>query len=162
MECYCEQTHAWSFDQALDELAQAPDRLDAAIGNAAEEDLAHSPGPGRGSIRERVAHLKDAELIVSLQYRLILVEDVPDLLAFDPDRWADHLSYSKQELSAAVGLFGSLRADNLRLLRGLKPPYRKHEGRHPEHGAITLEALVIHTAAQTAHHLEQIRECRSS
>lgn len=162
MECYCGEIHAGTFAGALETLARTPDLLAEAVQHLAGPRRGDRPTAGKWTIPEIVGHMKNFELIASVHYRLLLTEDVPDLPPFDPRRWLDRFGYDRTNLPATVHLFHLLRADNIRLLRSLPDQDLRHEGWHPEHGSITLEAMAIHIAAHDSDRLEQIRKWESS
>ena len=57
----------------------------------AGDDLRTRPEPREWSVLECVAHILDAEIVVSGRYRWILAHDQPELIGYDQDLWVDHL-----------------------------------------------------------------------
>jgi hypothetical protein len=62
-----------------------------ALLGSAGADAATAPEPTEWSVVQCLAHITDAELVVSGRYRWILAHDRPPLMGYDQDRWVDQL-----------------------------------------------------------------------
>src|SRR5688500_18832418 len=75
-------------DDPAEIQAAAPRRI-RELAAEAGPDLERRPEAGEWSVRECIAHMLDAEMVVSGRYRWILAHDVPEIVGYDQDRWVD-------------------------------------------------------------------------
>ena len=127
---------------------------------AAEADtrLRTRPEPKEWSVFECIAHIVDAELVVSGRYRWILAHDQPPLPGYDQDLWVDRLHQSPNEsLDELMAWFEPLRAANVRLWREASPEDRARFGIHSERGPESFELTFRLYAGHDIFHLDQAR-----
>ena len=161
MPCYCGKTHDWTYPGALDYQSRTPERIRTEIREVPDTEIGRRPGPKRWSIREIIAHINDAEWVHGLRYRLMLVEEAPELPHLDQDRWAERFLYNEKDVGQVLDTFERLRRDNLDLLGNLEPGDLERTGRHPMRGRqVRLHDMVLHMTAHDEKHLAQIRACR--
>src|SRR5512140_959886 len=96
-----DDTHVTMFadDGRIEALAAYTDRLeelaavftDASAGDG--ELLDRRPAPDAWSVAEILHHLADTELAMAVDLRRILAEDVPDLLTWDQEAYAEATMY---------------------------------------------------------------------
>ena len=130
----------------------------------AGDDLRARPEPREWSVLECVAHILDAEIVVSGRYRWILAHDQPELLGYDQDLWVNHLHQPAEDPDELLALFEPLRRANLSLW-GRTPIERRdrlglHRERGPESYGLTFILLAGHDRfhlAQARRALEQVR-----
>src|SRR3974377_1791240 len=115
-----------------------------------EEDFV--PAPGKWSIRQVLAHLADAELVMAHRFRQVIAEDSPTLIAFDQDAWARNLDYGRGKQKISLETFRRIRGENHELLNGLPESAFERSGNHSERGPVTLRSLVENAAADAASH----------
>ena len=77
-------------DDPADVQAQTPDLIRELLADAGA-DADRRPEADEWSVSECLAHMLDAELVVSGRYRWILAHDQPELLGYDQDLWVDRL-----------------------------------------------------------------------
>src|SRR5262245_29272429 len=90
---------------AWDVLTSTPGRLRGLIERREESDLARKPAPDRWSVREILAHLADAEVVIGWRLRSILASNGTTLQAYDQNRWAETFKYSDQAASDSLDSF---------------------------------------------------------
>ncbi|MCW8131318.1 MAG: DinB family protein [Planctomycetota bacterium] len=113
--------------------------------------------PGKWTMREILVHLSDTEAVLLDRLRRMTADAKPVLQAFDQDRWAAKLSYTKRDLKLAARQYQAAREGILETLKLLGPKAKSLRGRHTENGAVSgVRALWI-IEYHTAHHLEQLR-----
>lgn len=118
--------------------------------------LRKRPAPDKWSVREIVAHLADAEIVIGFRMRLILGAPGTPIAAYDQDSWVASGHYEKRNPRESVELFRAVRNANLALLKSLTPAQWKHYGMHSERGQETIAQFVRMTAGHDLNHLQQI------
>ncbi|MDQ3998467.1 MAG: DinB family protein [Gemmatimonadota bacterium] len=131
-------------------------RLRRIVRDTAAEVLRRRPAPGRWSPVEIIAHLADAEIVVSYRLRLILAHNGIDVQAFDQNEWATNLSYETVDPRESVDLFEATRTANLRLLRRVDPRLYENYGMHNERGRESVSHMIRLYAGHDLNHLAQI------
>src|SRR5579884_2724107 len=96
-----------------------PKKLAELIRGLSREQLTRKPAPGKWSIREILAHLADAEIVVAWRLRHILGHNGTSVQAYDQNVWAEIFDYAHQDAKESLGFFGLLRTRNLAMLKAL-------------------------------------------
>ena len=120
--------------------------------------LRKRPAPEKWSPAEILAHLADAEIVVSWRIRSILGAPGTLIQAFDQDAWVAAGHYGKRDARKSLEQFRVLRETNLALYKMLAPEQWKHQGIHAERGEESVERIVQMMAGHDINHLEQV-EC---
>ena len=105
---------------------------------------------------EVIQHLADAELVTGFRTRMVLIEEQPELQAYDQDRWTKELRYVEVPLDLALAQLRGLRAANLRLWRMLTPEQRQRTGLHSERGPESVDLIIRMMAGHDLVHRRQI------
>lgn len=137
-------------------LAVAPVTIERILVRAPAEMLSRSPGPGRWSIAEIIAHLADDELVGAYRIRMILSAPGTDIQAFDQDVWASTGRYASRDVATSLALFRLLREANLALLRQLSPEEWERFGIHAERGRESVRDVARYFAGHDVNHIRQI------
>jgi hypothetical protein len=143
-------------------VADTPARLRAALKGVPRKLLLWNPGPGKWSILEIVAHLRDMEREAYLtRYRRILAEDNPALPDLDGDALAILNDYRSLKLSEVLRDWLKARKECLRLLKSVKGSRWERMGTHQTAGPLSLEDLLRrHAMGNDEAHLGQIEAIR--
>lgn len=136
--------------------AQAPQSMRRLVMDAGP-DLARRPEPGEWSVLECLAHMLDAELVVSGRYRWILAHDRPELLGYDQDSWVDRLHHPPEGPDELLAVFEPLRRANLALWARTPAADRDRVGIHRERGPESYGLTFTLTAGHDRFHLDQAR-----
>lgn len=123
----------------------------------AGDDLYARPDPGEWSVFGCLAHVVDAELVMSTRYRFILAHAEPSLTGYDQDLWVDALHPDGGGAEPLLELFEPLRAANLALWASTTDEDRARVGRHAERGAESLDLSFRMIAGHDRFHLDQAR-----
>jgi DinB superfamily len=139
-------------------LAETPARLKAALKGVPKKLLLWTPGPGKWSILEIVAHMRDMEREAYLtRYRRILAEDNPTLPDIDGDLLALREDYRSMKLPELMRDWVKLRKDSLKLLKSVKGARWERMGTHETAGPLSLDGLLgRHAVGNDEAHLGQI------
>jgi DinB superfamily len=119
--------------------------------------LRKRPAPEKWSAAEILAHLADAEIVLSWRMRCILGAPGAAIQAYDQDAWVAAGHYHRRDAQKCLEQFRVLRETNLALLKSLKPEQWKHYGMHSERGEESIDRIVHMMAGHDINHLEQIR-----
>jgi DinB superfamily len=123
--------------------------------------LRKQPSPGKWSISEILAHLADVELVVGYRLRAVLGAPGTPIQAFDQDRWAQAMGYSKSDPRKSLERFAAFRKANLDLLKSLSPAQWNHHGIHAERGQESIATIAKLSAGHDFNHLKQIERILS-
>jgi len=143
----------------FERFTQGPSFIAEAIAGVDPGQL-NRPGNEGWSIRDVLVHLADTELVRSVRFRTMLVEDDPLLVEFDQDVWKKRLHYLWRSPEAAISLFQQTRFANAELLRQCDRPSWERTARHPELGTVTVADILRRGVEHVDAHLEQIAELR--
>jgi uncharacterized damage-inducible protein DinB len=146
--------------QFLEEIAQTPAQLRAAVHGLSDAQLDTPYRPGGWTIRQVVHHVPDSHLNSYVRFKLALTEDEPAIKTYAEDRWAELADTKATPVEVSLQLLESLHDRWLRLLRSLEPEDWKRTFRHPELGAVTLEKALALYAWHGRHHVAHITELR--
>jgi hypothetical protein len=131
-------------------------KLARLIKGATPAKLRKRPAPEKWSPAEIIAHLADAEIVVSWRVRSILGAPGTPIQAFDQDAWLAAGQYGKRDARKSLEQFRVLRETNLALYKMLAPEQWKHYGMHAERGEESIERIVHMMAGHDINHLEQV------
>ncbi|KAA0238606.1 MAG: DinB family protein [Dehalococcoidia bacterium] len=148
--------------RAFERFTRGPSLVRAAMADLDAGALNRRPKGSDWSIRDVVLHLADAEMVASVQLRLIIAEEEPSLPAFDQDLWKRRLHYLWRDPEFALGLFQQARWANAELLQQCDAAAWQRAGLHPVHGLLTLARLVEHHALHAEEHADQVARWRSA
>lgn len=115
------------------------------------------PEPGEWSALECMAHVADAEVVMSSRYRFVLAHDEPPLVGYDQDLWVDRLHAGDQDLEGLLDLFDALRLANVTLWRRTQPELRQRVGIHGERGPESYDLAFRMIAGHDRFHMAQAR-----
>jgi hypothetical protein len=120
------------------------------------KELKWSPGPGKWSIAEIVAHLADVEIVASWRMRSVLGANGTAIQPFDQDTWASVFEYSKRDPKQSLEVFRVLRENNLAMLKALPRESWDNYGMHAERGKETIAHLARMFAGHDTNHILQV------
>ena len=142
----------------LNIVAGTPARLKASLKGVPKKLLLWTPGPGKWSILEIVAHLRDMERDAYLtRYRRILAEDNPTLPDLDGDFISVRDEYRAMKLPEILRDWLKLRKESLKLLKSVKGARWERVGTHETAGPLSMETLLRrHAMGNDEAHLGQI------
>ena len=115
------------------------------------------PAPGEWSVGQVIAHLADAEIMMSGRYRLILAQDGPPLVGYDQDLWVERLHDDQERAEDSIEVFETLRTANVRLWRRSNDEQRARVGIHSERGPESFDLCFRMIAGHDRLHFGQIR-----
>jgi uncharacterized damage-inducible protein DinB len=144
----------------LDDIAQTPKNLRAAVQGLSAAQLDTPYRPAGWSVRQVVHHVPDSHLNSYVRFKLALTEDEPTIKPYAEDRWAELADTKATPVEVSLTLLDSLHDRWVRLLRSLTPEEWKRTFRHPDLGAMTLENTLALYAWHGRHHVAHITALR--
>jgi len=144
----------------LDDIAQAPANLRAAVKGLSEQQLDTPYRPDGWTVRQVAHHVPDSHLNAYARFKLALTEDEPTIKPYAEDRWAQLADTQATPVEVSITLLDSLHDRWVRLLRSLKPEDWKRTFRHPELGLVSLEKNLALYAWHGRHHVAHITSLR--
>lgn len=149
-----------SLPEDLERFRRGPEVLATVLTGAAGEEVDFTPAPDKWTIRQIMAHLADAELVVAHRLRLVIAEENPTLTAFDEQAWTRNLDYARRKPTQSLDTFRRLRAENYELLKGLPENAFERAGMHSRNGRMTLRRLLEIYAEHCESHARQVQAIR--
>ncbi|MEO6810459.1 MAG: DinB family protein [Isosphaeraceae bacterium] len=146
----------------IDHYAMGAEVLNYAAQGLSLEQERSRPGPGTWSLAELVAHVLDADLVISDRIKRVIAEDRPTLLAFDENAWIERLDSNAMPMVETAALFAANRRWMVRLLRNRPEPDFGRIGVHSSAGPLTLAELVAKATGHLDHHLRFLYAKRAS
>lgn len=125
--------------KSIDEIAQAPGNLRAAVKGFSQQQLDAPYRDGGWTVRQVVHHVPDSHLNAYTRFKLALTEDAPTIKPYAEDRWAELADTNLTPIEISLALLDALHDRWVRLLRSLQPEDWKRSFRHPELGLVSLE-----------------------
>jgi len=144
----------------MDEIAQAPAKLSAAVKGLSPQQLDTPYRPEGWTVRQVVHHVPDSHLNAYIRFKLALTEEDPTIKPYAEDRWAQLADTKATPVDVSLALLDSLHDRWVRLLRSLGPQDWKRTFRHPELGSVSLEKNLAIYAWHGRHHVAHITSLR--
>jgi DinB superfamily len=147
-------------EELLNQIAQAPSRLRAAVKGLSDQQLDTPYRPEGWTVRQVAHHVPDSHLNAYVRYKLALTEDEPTIKPYAEDRWARLADTQATPVEVSLAMLDSLHDRWVRLLRSLQPEDWKRAFRHPELGLVSLEKNLALYAWHGRHHVAHITSLR--
>jgi DinB superfamily len=141
--------------------SSTPAAMRALIEGAGSE-LTSRQQPTEWSALECMAHITDAELVMSGRYRFVLAQDMPPLIGYDQDLWVQRLHGSNDDPGLLLELFQTLRSQNVALYRASSQQDRERIGMHAERGPESFDLAFRMIAGHDRFHIAQAQRALSS
>ena len=144
----------------IDDIAQTPAQLRAAVAGLTEEQLETPYRPGGWTVRQVVHHLPDSHLNSYVRFKLALTEEQPTIKPYEQGRWAELEDARGAPAEISLALLESLHRRWVLMLRSLKPSDFARKFRHPELGEVSLEWNLALYSWHGRHHIAHITSLR--
>jgi len=132
-----------------------------ALVDRAGPDLRTRPEPTEWSVLQCLAHIVDAEIVMSGRFRFVLAQDEPSLIGYDQDLWVDtlHVDDDPEDL---LRVFEALRPANVALWRAATAEQRARVGMHAERGPESFDLAFRMIAGHDRFHVAQAERALAS
>lgn len=144
----------------IDQIAEAPAKLRAAVAGLNEEQLAEPYRPGGWNVRQVVHHVPDSHLNSYIRFKLAMTEDQPTIRTYREELWAELDDARNAPLEISLNLLDSLHQRWVLFLRSLEESDFKRSLQHPEWGLIDLDKTLAIYAWHGRHHVAHITSLR--
>jgi len=136
--------------------AAAPKKLAALIRGKNKKQLTRRPAPSKWSVAEIMAHLADAEIVLSWRLRQILSVSGVSIQAFEQEVFVIKFDYAHRDVKQSLERYRVLRESNLTLLKSVPQQLWDNYGVHQERGNESVAHIVRMTAGHDVNHLQQM------
>jgi hypothetical protein len=144
----------------LDQIAETPARMRAAIDGLSDSQLDTPYRTGGWTVRQLAHHVPDSHINSYTRFRLALTEDNPVIKPYEEARWAELSDARTMPVEPSLLLLESLHARWVPLLRSLSDMDWKRTFRHPDLGPVRLEQNAALYAWHGRHHVAHITSLR--
>jgi uncharacterized damage-inducible protein DinB len=145
-------------DALIDALERAPALVVPLVRQASPEVLTRRPAPGEWSIHENACHLAEVHPLFFRRLDLMLGEDDPQIVSYDPGRDDPDDALLELDLDEALRRFAQDRAQLVERLRALRPEDWARTARHEEYNSYSIFTMFRHLALHDFHHAYRIEE----
>ena len=143
-------------DDPAEAAAETPGNIRALIAEAGDL-LRVRPELREWSALLCLAHITDAEVVMSGRYRWVLAHDRPELIGYDQDLWVDGLHADDDDPFRLLAQFEALRASNIELWSRTSEADRQRVGLHRERGPESYDLMFRMLGGHDRVHLAQAR-----
>ncbi len=140
----------------IQQYADGPRRLKAALATVPPAALSWRPAPGEWSAHEVVCHCADSEMNAAARIRYVVAEKEPVIMGYDQEEWARTLDYASHPIEPALATVEAVRANTTALIRRLPESAWSRRGHHSESGPYGAEDWLAIYAEHLENHARQI------
>jgi len=144
----------------IEQIAQTPARLRAAVAGLSDEQLETPYRPDGWTVRQVVHHVPDSHLNSYCRFKLALTEDQPAIKGYAEDRWAELTDARGGPVEVSLRLLECLHSRWVALLRSLSEAEWKRAFHHSELGLVRLDQNAALYAWHGRHHVAHITGLR--
>jgi DinB superfamily len=144
----------------IDQIADTPARMRAAVAGLSDSQLDTPYRPGGWTVRQTAHHVPDSHINSYTRFRLALTEDDPVIKPYEEARWAELPDARTLPVEPSLALLEHLHARWVPLLRSISDADWKRSFRHPALGPVRLEQNAALYAWHGRHHVAHITRLR--
>ncbi len=144
----------------IDQIADTPERMRAAVHGLAREQLDTPYRPGGWTVRQVVHHVPESHMNSYIRFKLAMTEDAPTIKPYFEDRWAQLQDALDSPIEPSLDLLEALHRRWVWFLRSLKDEDFDRTFQHPELGVVSLNKNVALYAWHGRHHVAHITTLR--
>ncbi len=144
----------------IDDIANAPARLRAAVDGLSQAQLDTPYRQGGWTVRQVVHHLPDSHMNAYIRFKLALTEEEPAVKTYMEDKWAELPEAKTAPVEISIMLLESLHQRWELTLKALTAADFNRNFRHPDLGPVKLERSLGIYAWHGKHHVAQITALR--
>ncbi len=145
--------------QLLNQVAEAPAKLRAAIKGLNETQLDTPYRDGGWSSRQVVHHVADSHMNAFIRFKLGITEDNPTIKPYPEHLWAD-LADQKLPIDVSLPIVDNVHQRWVTVLRSMKETDWARTFQHPELGVQRLDRSLALYAWHGRHHVAHITSLR--
>lgn len=146
--------------QLIENVAQMPKRLSAAVAGLSAAQLDTPYRPGGWTVRQVVHHLADSHMNAFGRFKLGLTEDKPAIKTYEEARWAETADAKTLPIDISMGLLENLHTRWVVLMRSFATDEWSRQVTHPEWGLVTLNEVLCTYSWHSRYHVAHITALR--
>jgi uncharacterized damage-inducible protein DinB len=147
--------------ELIQQIADTPANLRAAIKNLTEQQLDTPYRPGGWTVRQVVHHLPDSHLNSYVRFKLAVTEQEPTIKTYAETLWAELDDARTAPIEISLQLLEALHQRWVIFLQSLKPADFSRKFHHPENGLMTVDDLLRLYAWHGRHHVAHLTALRA-
>jgi len=147
-----------SIESIIASLENAPGLIVPLIREVPPERRKRRPATTRWSAHEHACHLAEVESLFAARLDLLIEEDHPKIVPYNPPAAEDDAALLKMDLEESMERLGSLRQKNVARLRALPPEAWERTAEHPEYARYSIRIMARHFALHDLLHAYRIEE----
>jgi len=144
----------------IQDIAQAPALLRAAVHGLSEEQLDTPYRPGGWTIRQVIHHLPDSHMNAYVRFKLSLTENEPAVKTYLEEKWAELSDARTAPIEISLSLLEALHRRWQMLLESMSERDFERVFKHPDLGPVKLERSLGIYAWHGRHHVAHITSLR--
>lgn len=146
---------------AIDEVALAPSRIEAAVKGLTREQMLTPYRDGGWTVAQVVHHLADSHANAYMRFKLGLTETDPAIRPYDENAWANLPDGMDADVTTSLEIFRALQSRMRTMLARMTPDEFERSIFHPEHKrTMTLDRLLAIYAWHGRHHAAHVTALR--
>ncbi len=146
---------------ALDEIAQLPAALRAAVSGLSAEQLETPYRDGGWTVRQVVHHVADSHMHAYQRVKFALTEESPTIRPYDEAAWSLLPDVAVIPIDASLVLLEALHARWVACLRGTPVDQFARPFVHPEMGPQPIDLSLLRYAWHGRHHVAHVTSLRT-
>ncbi len=147
--------------ELIQQIADTPANLCAAIKNLTEQQLDTPYRPGGWTVRQVVHHLPDSHLNSYVRFKLAVTEQEPTIKTYAEKLWAELDDARTAPIEISLQLLEALHQRWVIFLQSLNPADFSRKFHHPENGLMTVDDLLRLYAWHGRHHVAHLTALRA-
>jgi len=144
----------------IQQIAETPAKLRAAIDGLNEQQLDTPYRPGGWTVRQAAHHVPDSHLNAYIRFKLAVTEQAPTIKTYQEKLWAELEDAKTAPIEISLQLLEALHQRWVRFLQSLAPADFARQLNHPEHGLMKVDDLLQLYAWHGRHHVAHITSLR--
>jgi uncharacterized damage-inducible protein DinB len=144
----------------IQQIAEAPERLRAAVDGLHPDQLETPYRPGGWTVRQVVHHLADSHLNSYVRFKLAVTESEPQVKGYDEALWAELSDAKTAPVDVSLALLTFLHERWVRFLRSLTEEQYERGLVHSQLSRVRLDQNVALYAWHGRHHVAHIEALR--
>jgi hypothetical protein len=144
----------------IDQIAEAPTKLRAAVANLSAAQLDTPYRPGGWTVRQVVHHVPESHMNAYIRFKLALTEAEPLIKPYREDLWAELSDVRSTPIEVSLSLLEFLHRRWTIVLSGIESAAWARTFRHPQLGVISLDRNLALYAWHGRHHVAHITSLR--
>ena len=146
--------------RAIDDIAEAPAKLVAAVRGLSVEQLETPYRPDGWTVRQVVHHVPDSHMNAYIRLRLALTEDTPTIKPYDENRWAQLEDARSAPIEVSLALLDAIHKRWVLLLHSLGEADFARVFNHPDIGVLSVGKNTCLYGWHSRHHVAHITALR--